>query len=117
MFECTSGEFIMILTLLEIIIPDLCLFLFINMCSMFHKGYRCVSWFFGLVLDQSMCRRKLGFNYDVFILICIIPSMQTSNAFKFCTLNSVVQNQFLAVQGSVPGPWGQWALLDKFVCV
>jgi hypothetical protein len=62
-----------------------------------------------------MCRRKLGFNYDVFILIRIIPFMLTSNAFKFCTLNSVVQNQFLAVQESVPGPWGQWALLDKFV--
>jgi ribosomal protein L3 len=41
--------------------------------------------------------------------------MLTSNAFKFCTLNSVVQNQFLVVQGSVPGPWGQWALLDKLV--
>jgi hypothetical protein len=49
------------------------LFLIINMCSMFHKVYRCVSWFFGLVLDQSMCGRKLGFNCDVFILICIIP--------------------------------------------
>jgi hypothetical protein len=115
MLECTSGEFTMILSLLEIIIPDLFLFLIINMCSMFHKGYRCVSWFFGLVLDQSMCRRKLEFNYVVFILICIIPFMLTSNAFKFCTLNSVVQNQFLAVQGSVPSPWSQWALLDKFV--
>jgi ribosomal protein L3 len=41
--------------------------------------------------------------------------MLTNNAFKFCTLNSVVQNQFLVVQGSVPGPWGQWALLDKLV--
>jgi hypothetical protein len=115
MLKFTYGEFIMILSILEIIIPDLCLFLIINMCSVFHKGYRCVSWFFGLVLDLSMCRGKLGFNYDVFILICIIPFMLTGNAFKFCTLNSVVQNQFLAVQGSVPGPWSQWALLDKFV--
>jgi hypothetical protein len=73
MLKCISGEFIMILSLLAIIIPDLCLFLIIDMCSMFHKGYRCVSWFFGLVLDQSMCRIKLGFNYVVFILICIIP--------------------------------------------
>jgi hypothetical protein len=63
----------MILSLLEIIILDLCLFLFINMCSMFHKGNRCVSWFFGFVLDQSMWGRKLRFNYVVFILICIIP--------------------------------------------
>jgi hypothetical protein len=67
------GEFIMILSLLEILFPHLCLFFIINMCSMFHKGYRCVPWFVGLVLDQSMCRRKLGFNYVVFILICIIP--------------------------------------------
>jgi hypothetical protein len=67
------SEFTMILSLLEILFPHLCLFLIINMCSMFHKGYRYVSWFFGLVLNQSMCRRKLGFNYDVFILICIIP--------------------------------------------
>jgi hypothetical protein len=73
MLKCTSDEFIMILSLLEIIIHDLCLFLIINMCSMFHKGYRCVSWFFGIFLDQSMCRRKLGFIYVVFILICIIP--------------------------------------------
>jgi hypothetical protein len=114
MSKCILGEFTMILSRLEILFPYLCLFLIINMCSMFHKGYRCVSWFFGLVLDQSMCRRKLDFNYDVFIL-CIIPFMLTSNAFKFCTLNSVVQNQFLVVQGSVPGPWGQWALLDKIV--
>jgi hypothetical protein len=63
----------MILYLIEIIILDLCLFLIINICSMFHKGCRCVSWFFGLVLDQIMCRRNLGFNYVVFILICIIP--------------------------------------------
>jgi hypothetical protein len=45
----------------------------------------------------------------------LFPYMLPSNAFKFCTLNSVVQNKFLAVQGSVPGPWGQWALLDKLV--
>jgi hypothetical protein len=33
----------------------------------------------------------------------LFPYMLTSNAFKFCTLNSVVQNQFLAVQESTPG--------------
>jgi hypothetical protein len=63
----------MILSLLEILFIYLCLFLIINMCSMFYKGYRCVPWFFGLVLDQSRCRRKLGLNYVLFILICIIP--------------------------------------------
>jgi hypothetical protein len=73
MLKSIFGEFTMILSLLEILFTYLCLFLIINMCSMFHKGYRCVSWFFGLVLDQSMCRRKLGFNYVVFVLICIIP--------------------------------------------
>jgi hypothetical protein len=73
MIKITFGEITMILSLIEILFPYLCLFLIINMCSMFHKGYRCVYWFFGLVLDQIMCRRKLGFNYVVFILICIIP--------------------------------------------
>jgi hypothetical protein len=73
MLKSTFGEFTMILPLLGILFPHLYLFLIINMCSMFHKGYRCVSWFFGLVLDQSMCRRKLGLNYGVFILLCIIP--------------------------------------------
>jgi hypothetical protein len=33
----------------------------------------------------------------------LFPYMLTSNAFKFCTLNSVVQNQFLVVQESTPG--------------
>jgi hypothetical protein len=73
MLKSTFGEFTMILSLLEVLFPHLCLFLIINMCSMFHKGSMCVSWFFGLFLDQSMCRRKLGFNYVVFILICSIP--------------------------------------------
>jgi hypothetical protein len=63
----------MILSLLEILFPHLCLFLIINMCSKIHKGYRCVYWFFRLVLDQSMCRRKFGFISVMFILLCINP--------------------------------------------
>jgi hypothetical protein len=51
MLTFTSGEFIMILSLLEILFPHLCLFLNITMCSKINKGYRCVYWFFGLVLD------------------------------------------------------------------
>jgi hypothetical protein len=33
----------------------------------------------------------------------------------WCLKFSGAKPIFLAVQGSVPGPWGQWALLDKFV--
>jgi hypothetical protein len=36
------GEFTMILSPLKILFPHLILFLIINMCSMFHKGYMCV---------------------------------------------------------------------------
>jgi hypothetical protein len=36
------GEFTMILSLLEILNPQLCMFLIIKMCSMFHKSYVCV---------------------------------------------------------------------------
>jgi hypothetical protein len=62
-----------------------------------------------------MCRRKLGFNCDVFILICIIPFMLTSNAFKFCTLNSVVQNPFCLLSRVRPlGHYDQWVLLGQF---
>jgi hypothetical protein len=68
MLKSVVDEFTLILSLSKILFPYLCLFLIINMCSMFHKGYRRVSWFFGLVLDQSLCRRKLGLISVVFIL-------------------------------------------------
>jgi hypothetical protein len=42
MLKSIFGEFTMILSLSEILIPQLYLFLIINMCSMFHKGYMCV---------------------------------------------------------------------------
>jgi hypothetical protein len=74
---------LLILSLLEILFPYLCLFLIINMCSMFHKGYRCVSWFFGLVLDQSKCRRNFGSISVIFILICIKPLLLARNAYNF----------------------------------
>jgi hypothetical protein len=63
----------MILSLLEILFSHLCLFLIINMSSKIHKGYKCVYWFFRLVLDQSMRRRKFGFISVIFILLCINP--------------------------------------------
>jgi hypothetical protein len=72
MLKSIFGEFIMLLSLLEILFPHLCLFLIINMCSMFHKGYMCVCGSFKLVLDQSVCRRKLGLISVIFILICIM---------------------------------------------
>jgi hypothetical protein len=73
MLKCTSGEFTMILSLLEILFPHLCLFLIINMCSKIHEGYRCVDWLFRFVLDQSMCERKFGFINVILVLLCINP--------------------------------------------
>jgi hypothetical protein len=71
MLKCTSGEFTMILSLLEILLPDLYLFLIINVEIKIYKGYRCVCWFPRLVLDQSMCRKKFGSRSAIFIFICI----------------------------------------------
>jgi hypothetical protein len=71
------GEFTMILSLLKILFPNLCLFSIINMYSKIHKGYRCVCWFFRLVLGQSMCRRKFDYISVIFIFICIY-SLNTS---------------------------------------
>jgi hypothetical protein len=73
MMNCISGEFTMILSLLKILFPNLCLFLIINMCIKIHEGYRCVGWLFRLVLDQSMCGRKIACISAISILICIIP--------------------------------------------
>jgi hypothetical protein len=73
MLNYTSGEFTMILSLLEILFPHLCLFLIINMCSKIHDGYRCVDWLFRFVLDQSMCERKFGFIAVILVLLCINP--------------------------------------------
>jgi hypothetical protein len=73
MLKITFGEVSMILSLLEKLFPHLCMFLIINMSSMFHKGYMSVCQFFKLVLAQSMCRRKMEINSVLFILLCIIP--------------------------------------------
>jgi hypothetical protein len=72
MLKNTFGEFTIILSLLEILFPHLCLFLIINRCSMFHKGYMCVCGFFKLVLDQRVCGRKVGLISVLFISACII---------------------------------------------
>jgi hypothetical protein len=61
----------MFLSPLEIFIPDLCLFLTINVWIKIYKGYGCVHWFSRLVLDQSMCRREFGFTTVLFIFVCI----------------------------------------------
>jgi hypothetical protein len=71
MLRRTSSEFIMILSLLEIIIPDLCLFSTIILQIKIHKSYSCVCGFFKLGLDQRMCRREFGFTTDLFIFVCI----------------------------------------------
>jgi hypothetical protein len=71
MIKCTSGEFIMILSLLEILFPDLCLFLIINVYIKIYKGYKCVCWFFRLVLDQISSEIKFGSRSAIFIFVCI----------------------------------------------
>jgi hypothetical protein len=69
--KCTSGEFTLILYLLEILFPNICLFLCINGYIQIHDSYKCVYWFLGLVLGQSMCRIKFDYIFVIFILICI----------------------------------------------
>jgi hypothetical protein len=71
--KCTSGEFTLILSLLEILFPILCLFLFINVYIEIYNSSLCVCWFLRLVLDQSMCRRKFDFISIIIILLCINP--------------------------------------------
>jgi hypothetical protein len=73
MLKYTLGEFVMILSLLEILFPNLCLFLIINVYVKIYNSYRCICWFLGLVLGQSICRRKIGLIAVVFIFICINP--------------------------------------------
>jgi hypothetical protein len=73
MLKCTSGEFTPILSLLEILFPNICLFLFINAYIKIHSSYKCVCLFLGLVLGRSMCRRRFGLIVVLFIFICIKP--------------------------------------------
>jgi multisubunit Na+/H+ antiporter MnhG subunit len=73
MLKCTSGEFSLILSLLEIFFPNICLFLFINVYIKIHNSYKCVCWYLGLFLSQSMCWRKFGLIAVIFIFICINP--------------------------------------------
>jgi hypothetical protein len=70
----------MILSLLEIFIPDLCLFLFTNVYIKIYNSSRCVCWFPRLVLDQSMCRRMFGSRDAIFIFVCIYPFIAARNA-------------------------------------
>jgi hypothetical protein len=73
LLKFTSGEFTLILSLLEILFPNICFFLFINVYIKIHSSYKYVCWFLRLVLVQSMCERKFGFISVRFILICINP--------------------------------------------
>jgi hypothetical protein len=63
----------MILSLLEILVPNLCLFLFINVEIKIYNSSRCICRFLRLVLGQSMCRRKFGLIAVILIFICINP--------------------------------------------
>jgi hypothetical protein len=71
--KCTSGEFTLILSLLELLFLNLGLFLLINVYIKIHNSYKCVCWLLGLVLGQSMCRRKFDLIAVTFIFICINP--------------------------------------------
>jgi hypothetical protein len=71
--QCITSEFTLILSLLELLFLNLCLFLFINVYIKIHNSYKCVCWFLRLVLDRSMGRRKFGFISIIFIFICINP--------------------------------------------
>jgi hypothetical protein len=102
MLTFTSGEFTLILSLLEILFPNLCLFLFINVYIKIHNSYKCVCWFLRLVLDQSMCRRKFGFISFIFIFICTNSLNVARNAFICVHLICSGSNLLLAVQISVP---------------
>jgi hypothetical protein len=73
MLRCTSGEFTLILSLLEILFPNICLFLVINVYIKILNNYKCVCWFLRLFLGQSMCRRKFGSISVIVIFICIYP--------------------------------------------
>jgi hypothetical protein len=73
MLKCTSREFTLILSLIKILFPNICLFLFINVYIKIHDSYKCVYWFLGLVLGQSMRRRKFDSISVIFIFICINP--------------------------------------------
>jgi hypothetical protein len=63
----------MILSLLEILFPNICLCLLINVEIKIHKSFRCVCWFFRFVLGQSMRKRKFDYIFVIFIFICISP--------------------------------------------
>jgi hypothetical protein len=63
----------MILSLLKILFPNLCLFLFINVEIKIYNSSRCICWFLRLVLGQSMCRRKFGPIAVIFIFMCVNP--------------------------------------------
>jgi hypothetical protein len=80
MWKCTSVKFIMILSLLEVIIPDLWLFSIKIVWLKIHKGYSCVCWFLKLVSDQSMCEGKFGLISVIFICYVLILYLLTRNA-------------------------------------
>jgi dolichol kinase len=80
MLQCTSGEFAMILSLLEILFPNLCLFLIINVYIKFYKGYRCVCSFSRLVLDQRNSKRKFGSRRAYLFLYAFILFVVNRNA-------------------------------------
>jgi hypothetical protein len=87
MLKCTSGEFTLILSLLEILFPNICLFLFITVYIKIHSRYKCVCWFLGLVLGQSMCRGKFGLIAVIFIFICIDPLNASKKCLYLCAFS------------------------------
>jgi hypothetical protein len=81
MLKCTSGEFTLILSMLEILFPNLCLFLIINVWIKIYNRSRCICWFLRLDLGQKMYRRKVGPISAIFIFYALILCLLARNAF------------------------------------
>jgi hypothetical protein len=73
-----------ILSRLEILFPNLCLSLIINVYSKIYNSYRCVYWFFRIVLGQSMCGRKFDYIFVIFVFICVNPLNTSKKCFYLC---------------------------------
>jgi multisubunit Na+/H+ antiporter MnhG subunit len=82
MLKRTSGEFTLILSLLEMLFPYICLFLFINVYIKIHNSYKCVCWFLRLVLGRSLCRRSLAPFLVYLFLYALILLLLARNAFN-----------------------------------
>jgi hypothetical protein len=104
MLKCTSSELTLILSLLEILFPSLCLFLFINIYRSksvialgVFVGFLCLFW------TKACVGEVLGIFLLYIFLYALILYLLTRNAFICVHLVFIGANLLLAVQISVPG--------------